>query len=121
MESALRRITAELTVAVVDSDRLFTPADGAVVAQAPACRELVTIASPYGHDAFLIETPQVFGLIDRALRSSSSAPRPPGTDPSATRTPPTDLETRHAPAAQDTAASRAARATARSLRASGLW
>ncbi len=73
VESALRRITAELTVAVVTSDRLFTPADGAVIAQAPACRELVTIDSPYGHDAFLIETGQVFGIIARALDSIGSA------------------------------------------------
>ncbi len=70
VEAALRRITAELTVAVVSSDRLFTPADGAVIAQAPACRELVTIDSPYGHDAFLIETEQVFGIIARALDGS---------------------------------------------------
>ncbi len=72
---ALRRITAELTVAVVNSDRLFTPADGAVIAQAPACRELATIASPYGHDAFLIETEQVFAIIARALDTI----RPPAT------------------------------------------
>lgn len=67
VDTALRRITAELTVAVVNSDRLFTPADGAVIAQAPACREFTTIESAYGHDAFLIETAQVFGLISRAL------------------------------------------------------
>ncbi len=67
VEAALRRITADLTVAVVDSDRLFTPADGAIIAQAPACREFATIESPYGHDAFLIETEQVFDIIARAL------------------------------------------------------
>lgn len=65
--AALRRITADLTVAVIDSDRLYTPADGAVVAASPACRELITIASPYGHDGFLVETEQVFALIARAL------------------------------------------------------
>lgn len=74
VEAALRRITAELTVAVVDSDRLYTPAEGAVIAQAPACRQLVTIASPYGHDAFLIETEQVFDVVLRAL--APAAPRP---------------------------------------------
>lgn len=80
VEAALRRITAELTVAVVDSDRLYTPADGAVIAQAPACRELITISSPYGHDSFLIETEQIFGLITRAF-----APAPtPGQTPRAT-------------------------------------
>ncbi|MGB3258106.1 MAG: homoserine O-acetyltransferase [Ornithinimicrobium sp.] len=73
VEAALRRITAELTVAVVTSDRLFTPADGAVIAQAPACRELATIDSPYGHDAFLIETEQVFAIIARALLAAPPA------------------------------------------------
>lgn len=76
--AALRRITAELTVGVVSSDRLFTPADGEVVAGSPACRELAVIDSPYGHDAFLIETEQVFGIIERALASS---PVPPGSRP----------------------------------------
>ncbi len=76
VEAALRRITAELTVVVVDSDRLFTPADGAVIAGAPACRELTTIASPFGHDAFLIETEQVFDIVRRALGEAPPVPRP---------------------------------------------
>ncbi|GAA5168483.1 homoserine O-acetyltransferase MetX [Ornithinimicrobium tianjinense] len=76
--AALRRITAELTVGVVSSDRLFTPADGEVVAGSPACRELAVIDSPYGHDAFLIETEQVFGIIERAL---ASAPVPAASRP----------------------------------------
>ena len=71
--AALRRITAELTVAVVSSDRLFTPADGEVIASAPACRELAVIDSPYGHDAFLIETEQVFAIIARALAGDRPA------------------------------------------------
>lgn len=68
VDAALRRITAELTVAVVDSDRLYTPAEGARIATSPACRELATISSPYGHDGFLVETDQVFSVIERALR-----------------------------------------------------
>ncbi len=82
VEAALRRITAELTVGVVSSDRLFTPADGAVVAGSPACRELATIDSPYGHDAFLIETEQVFGIIERAL---AGGPVPTANRPTANR------------------------------------
>ena len=78
VESALRRITAELTVGVVSSDRLFTPADGAVIATAPACRELAVIDSPHGHDAFLIETEQVFAIIGRAL---GGGPGPTGARP----------------------------------------
>lgn len=96
VEAALRRITAELTVGVVSSDRLFPPADGEVVATAPACRELAVIDSPYGHDAFLIETEQVFALVRRAL---TSAPVPPGNRPPGRRTgaggPGTTLERVH--------------------------
>lgn len=80
VEAALRRITADLTVVVVDSDRLFTPAEGEQIAQSPACRGLVTVHSPYGHDAFLIETDQVFAAIDDALQDrpvGTSAPARP--------------------------------------------
>ena len=76
VEAALRRITADLTVVVLDSDRLFTPAEGARIATSPACRDLVTVSSPYGHDGFLIETEQVFAAIgdalaDRPVRTSA--------------------------------------------------
>src|SRR5699024_1219587 len=75
-----RRVTAELTVGIVSSDRLFPPADGQLVASSPACRELAVIDSPYGHDAFLVETDQVFAIIRRAL---TSAPVPQGNRPPA--------------------------------------
>lgn len=94
VEAALRRVTGELTVGVIDSDRLYTPAEGAVMAGAPACRELATIHSPYGHDGFLIETGQVFALIARAL-------------------------TRHPASA--VAVERHTSASARRLAATGLW
>ena len=73
VEAALRRITAELTVIVIDSDRLFTPAEGARIAAAPTARELVTVSSPYGHDGFLIETDQVFAAIGDALEGPRTA------------------------------------------------
>lgn len=93
VEAALRRITAELTVGVVSSDRLFTPADGEVVARSPACRELAVIESPYGHDAFLVETEQVFGIIGRALTSAAvpAGHRPPPPEPPRSRAVPCDL------------------------------
>ena len=75
VEAALRRITADLTVAVVDSDRLYLPEEGARIAIAPACRELATIHSPYGHDGFLIEVDQVSQIIQRAL-GDAPAERP---------------------------------------------
>lgn len=83
VEAALRRITAELTVLTVDSDRLFTPAESARIAAAPASRGLVTITSRFGHDGFLIETDQVFAAIADALEGREPrdrAPRPARTD-----------------------------------------
>lgn len=77
VEMALRRITGQLRVLSIDSDRLFTAADGAALANSPACVEFTTINSPYGHDAFLIETEPVFALVSRTLyptRISVSAP-----------------------------------------------
>ena len=92
VEAALRRITADLTVVVVDSDRLFTPADGERIAASPASRGLVTVHSPYGHDAFLIATDQVFAAIGDAL-----ADRPVGTSAQQqeTETPVQEAETEH--------------------------
>lgn len=77
----LGRITADLTVAGVDSDRLFPMADSEIIATAPSCREFTTITSPFGHDAFLIETDQVFRVIDRAM----STPTSPASAPAAGR------------------------------------
>ncbi|WP_213453305.1 homoserine O-acetyltransferase MetX [Rhizomonospora bruguierae] len=65
--AALATIRAELTVAVVDSDRLFPPDEGAVLATAPAARPLVTIRSDYGHDGFLIEAEQVAAVVRGAV------------------------------------------------------
>lgn len=114
LDGALRRITAELTVAVVDSDRLYTPAEGALLAAAPACRELVTIASPHGHDGFLLETGQVGEVIRGALDSRPSAV---GAVPGGARSPVTGP-----PAATASGASREPRrAQARRLAPTGLW
>ncbi|TKV62272.1 homoserine O-acetyltransferase [Nakamurella flava] len=65
--AALHRITAELTVAVVDSDRLFPPAQGEVLATAPACRALHVLHSEYGHDGFLIEAGAVADVVRDAV------------------------------------------------------
>lgn len=70
LTAALERITADLTVAAVDSDRLFPVHDSELIAAAPTCREFSTISSPFGHDAFLIETPQVFAVIERAMAAA---------------------------------------------------
>ncbi len=69
--AALDLIEAELTVAVVDSDRLFLPAQGAELATAATARPLITMTSPYGHDGFLLETGQVSAVIVDALHAGS--------------------------------------------------
>jgi len=65
--AALARITAEITVAVVDSDRLYAPSDSDVIAAAPTAAPLITIHSEFGHDGFLIEAGQVAAVLRRAL------------------------------------------------------
>jgi homoserine O-acetyltransferase len=65
--AALAGIAAALTVAVVDSDRLFLPAQGVVIAAAPTAGALQTMSSPYGHDGFLLEREQVAAIIRGAL------------------------------------------------------
>ncbi len=72
VDAALHRISAELTVAVVDSDRLFLPAQGRVLATAPTARELITIRSDYGHDGFLIEADAIASVVRDAV---DQAPR----------------------------------------------
>ncbi|GGL87248.1 homoserine O-acetyltransferase MetX [Nakamurella endophytica] len=67
VDAALRRISGALTVAVVDSDRLYTPAEGARLATAPTARPLVTIHSDHGHDGFLVESDQVAEVVRGAL------------------------------------------------------
>lgn len=64
--AALSRVTARTVVAGVDSDRLYpltqsqTLADGLGV-------EAEVVSSPYGHDAFLIETAQIAPLVKYLL------------------------------------------------------
>ncbi len=54
--AALRRVTGDLVVAAVDSDRLYPPRlSDEIVAAVPAAAPVHAISSPYGHDGFLIE------------------------------------------------------------------
>jgi homoserine O-acetyltransferase len=68
VDAALQRISADLTVAVVDSDRLFLPAQGELIATAPTARPLITIRSDYGHDGFLIEANAIAAVVRDALQ-----------------------------------------------------
>jgi len=71
-EPALSRIRASSLVVHVNSDQLFTPAQSAFLAkQLRATGAHVTrteLKSLHGHDAFLIEWPQVAAIVARALR-----------------------------------------------------
>ena len=67
LDAALQRITAELTVAVVDSDRLFPPHLGLELAAAPTARPVITMHSEFGHDGFLIEADQVAAVVADAV------------------------------------------------------
>ncbi|MEO5833784.1 MAG: homoserine O-acetyltransferase [Nakamurella sp.] len=69
LDAALQRITAELTIAVVDSDRLFPPHLGLELAAAPTARPVVTMHSEFGHDGFLIEADQVEAVVADAVAS----------------------------------------------------
>lgn len=68
--SALGRISSDLVVTAVDSDRLYPPRLSAeIVAHAPTARPVTIVTSPYGHDGFLIETHQVGAVVRGALPS----------------------------------------------------
>ncbi|GHF46813.1 homoserine O-acetyltransferase [Amycolatopsis bartoniae] len=65
---ALSRVTARTLVAGVDSDRLYPSYQARDLAAAlPGSGEAAVISSPYGHDSFLIETPQIAGLVKALL------------------------------------------------------
>lgn len=66
--AALRRVTARTVVAGVDSDRLYPLHQQIELANGiPGAGEVRVINSPYGHDAFLIETEQIIPLVKELL------------------------------------------------------
>lgn len=66
VEAALDRVTARAVVAGIDSDRLYPVAQQRRVADALGV-PLRVIASPYGHDGFLLETAAVGDLVRELL------------------------------------------------------
>lgn len=65
---ALSRITARSVVAGVDSDRLYPLYQSQELAAGiKGAGEAAVISSPYGHDSFLIETPQIAALAKSLL------------------------------------------------------
>ena len=61
------RVTAELVVVAVDSDRLYPPRLSHEIADAVPAAELHTVHSDYGHDGFLIEIEQVGAIVASVL------------------------------------------------------
>ncbi|MGZ4776630.1 MAG: homoserine O-acetyltransferase MetX [Oryzihumus sp.] len=75
-KAALERVTARLTVACVDSDRLYPPRLSDEIATAPAAvGPAHRVRSDYGHDGFLIEIGQVGQILREALGEASPSSR----------------------------------------------
>ncbi len=67
--AALAKVAADVTVVGVDSDRLYPAHEQrALVELLPGSPSHATLASPFGHDAFLIETDQLATVVEAALR-----------------------------------------------------
>jgi homoserine O-acetyltransferase len=65
IEAALDRVTARTVVAGVDSDRLYPLSQqDTIAAGVPTSGPTVRISSPYGHDAFLLETAQIAAALE---------------------------------------------------------
>jgi homoserine O-acetyltransferase/O-succinyltransferase len=70
---ALSRVTADLTVVAVDSDRLYPPRlSEEIAAGAGSADGLRLISSDYGHDGFLIEIDQVGRVVRETLGRQST-------------------------------------------------
>jgi homoserine O-acetyltransferase len=68
VREALGRVSSRTVVGAIDSDRLYVPAlNQEIVDGIPGCPPLRLIASPYGHDGFLIESEQVGDLVTELL------------------------------------------------------
>jgi homoserine O-acetyltransferase/O-succinyltransferase len=66
--AALARVTARTAVAAIDSDRLYPVELNREIADGvPSALPLRVVASPYGHDGFLIETGAVAALLGELL------------------------------------------------------
>jgi homoserine O-acetyltransferase len=69
VEAALGRITAPTVVGGIDTDRLYPPyLQDELAKLIPGADGPHYVRSPYGHDAFLIETDQVGALVSRTLK-----------------------------------------------------
>ncbi len=68
VKQALSQVRARTIVAGIDSDRLYPLYQQAELAEhIPGAGDLRVVTSPYGHDAFLIETEQIAALLKELL------------------------------------------------------
>src|SRR5450759_2115198 len=68
VQAALERVTADLVVVAIDSDRLYPPRLSHEISQARACScPAHVITSDHGHDGFLIEIEQVGQIVRESL------------------------------------------------------
>jgi homoserine O-acetyltransferase len=73
-QAALDRVTADLVVVAVDSDRLYPPRLSHEIAQAtPRSGPAHVISSEHGHDGFLIELGQVGQILRETLSRAHGA------------------------------------------------
>jgi homoserine O-acetyltransferase len=73
--AALSRIQARTAVAAIDSDRLYpVELSAELAAGIPECAPLHVLSSPYGHDAFLLESTQVGEVVTELLGDPVLAP-----------------------------------------------
>jgi homoserine O-acetyltransferase/O-succinyltransferase len=71
--AALARVSARAVVGGIDSDRLYPFHLQQELAQSiPGCDGPHLVSSPYGHDAFLIESDQVGPLVRRTLEGGAT-------------------------------------------------
>ena len=70
LAAALSVVQAQTTVVSIDSDRLYPSYQQEQLAELlPAAPTVEVVRSPYGHDAFLVETEQVGKIVAAALES----------------------------------------------------
>ena len=73
--AALESVRARALVVAVDSDRLFPPAQSQrMVEHLKNSQPLVTLASDYGHDGFLLEFEQLGPIISKFLATAQTRP-----------------------------------------------
>jgi homoserine O-acetyltransferase len=72
--AALGRVSASVVVAGIDSDRLYPlHLQQQIASLVPSAGDLRVVASPYGHDGFLVETEAVGALLRETLSRTSAA------------------------------------------------